>query len=133
MTDTAPPSIPNYDRVFPTLTVTPGLQASCLASSAWPDVALSVSQTFNGKVISSSHELSAALSAGSAQGAARANTTHSARLMSSLGSSRPLRSKEELFPCLVPGDLKAILRTSAQIARNMVGTDGWKENVLCIK
>lgn len=56
------PSTPNYDWVFPLLTVTPGLQASCPTSLAQPDVVQSASPTVSGKGTSSHHELTAALS-----------------------------------------------------------------------
>lgn len=114
-------STPNDDWVFPSLTVTPGLRASCLTSQAQPDVARSVFLTFNGNVTSSQHELTTALSACRSEGgAARARANHSERLMSSLGTSRRQQSKEEPFPCLVLGDLKAILKTTAKITWNMV-------------
>lgn len=100
--DPATPSTPRYDRVFPPLTVTPGLQASCLTSQCWPDVALFLYLTSNAKITSSQHELTAALSAdrrrGGGRGVAMASTTRFVRLMSSLGTSRPQRSEEEPFP-----------------------------------
>jgi len=48
--------------------------------------------------------------------------------MSSLGTSRPLGSKQEPFPRLVMGDLKAILKTSAKIAHRQMGKMFWLLN-----
>lgn len=117
--DPATPSTPDYEWVFPSLTVTPGPQASCLTSSAQPDVALSVSLTFNGKVTSSHHELTAALSAcRSEAGEGKHDSLCTFDVI--IRNFKAPAIQGETIPRHVLGDLKAILKTSAKIAWNMV-------------
>lgn len=119
----ATPSTPHYDRVFPPPTVTPGLQASCPTSQCWPDVALSLYLTSNAKITSSQHELTTALSADRRRGGGQGGSDGKHHLLCAFdvivrnfkapairgGAVPPLPAR------LVPGDLKAILKTSGKI------------------
>lgn len=81
MAHPATPREPNYDWLFPLLTVTPGPQASCLT-----DVVQPVSPTVSGNVTSSHHELTAAVSEDNGSDGEQLILN---RLMSVLGLSDP--------------------------------------------